>query len=71
MTASPEPRHAVVTFPGGLRTSFRWAGSGGAPAVFALTETGGPLTDLGDLTGPDPDRRCRAEVRVDSPSGPW
>ncbi len=66
-----EPRHAVVAYPGGLRAHLRWAGSGGAAAVFALSETGGPLTDLGDLTGPDPDRRCRAEIRVDAPSGPW
>jgi outer membrane protein assembly factor BamB len=66
-----EPRHAVVSFPGGLRASLRWAGSGQGAAVFALSETGGPLTDLGDLTGPDPDRRCRAEIRVDTPSGPW
>ncbi len=39
--------------------------------MFALSETGGPLTDLGPLTGPDPDARCRAEVRVDTPAGPW
>jgi hypothetical protein len=60
-----------VSYPGGLRASMRWAGSGQAGAVFALSEVGGPLTDLGDLTGPNPDRRCRAEVRVDTPSGPW
>jgi hypothetical protein len=66
-----EPRHAVVQFPGGLRASLRWAGSGGAAAVFALSEAGGALTDLGELTGPDPDRRCRAEIRVETPAGPW
>jgi hypothetical protein len=66
-----EPRHAVISFPGGIRASLRWAGSGQAPAVFALTEAGGPLTDLGELTGPDPDARCRAEVRVETPAGPW
>ena len=66
-----EVRHAVVAFPGGIRASFRWAGSGEAAAVFALTETGGPLTDLGDRSGPDPDRRCRAELRVETPAGPW
>ena len=66
-----EVRHRVVAFPGGLRASFRWAGSGEGAAVFALTETGGPLTDLGELAGPDPDRRCRAELRVETPSGPW
>jgi hypothetical protein len=64
-------RHAVVAYPGAIRVSYRWAGSGGAAAVFALTETGGPLTDLGDLVGTDPDRRCRAEMRVETPAGPW
>jgi hypothetical protein len=68
---SSEPRHAVITFPGGIRAAMRWTGSGQAAALFALTEAGGPLADLGELTGPDPDRRCRAEVRVDSPAGPW
>lgn len=66
-----EPRHAVVAFPGGLRASIRWAGSGEGPAVFALSEAGGELRDLGDLTGRDPDRLCRAEIRVDTPAGPW
>jgi outer membrane protein assembly factor BamB len=68
---SSEPRHAVVTFPGGIRAAMRWTGSGQAAALFALTEAGGPLADLGELTGPDPDCRCRAEVRVDTPAGPW
>jgi hypothetical protein len=66
-----EPRHAVIAFPGGLRASMRWAGSGEAAAVFALSEAGGPMEDLGELSGPDPDRRCRAEIRVDTPVGPW
>jgi hypothetical protein len=66
-----EPRHAVITFPGGLRAALRWTGSGDAAALFALTEAGGPLTDLGDLTGPNPDERCRAEIRVDTPAGSW
>ncbi len=67
----PEVSHRIVAFPGGLRASFRWAGSGAGATVFALTEAGGPLTDLGDVSGPDPDRRCRAEMRVETPSGPW
>ena len=66
-----EVRHRVVAFPGGLRASFRWAGSGEGAAVFALTEAGGPLTDLGELVVPDPDHRCRAELRVETPAGPW
>ncbi len=68
---APEVRHRVVAFPGGLRASFRWAGSGHGAAVFALTEAGGPLTDLGDVSGRDPDLRCRAELRVETPAGPW
>lgn len=69
MTA--EPKHAVIQFPGALRASLRWAGTGQAAAVFALTESGGPLVDLGELTGPDPDLRCRAEIRIETPGGPW
>ncbi len=68
---APEVHQRIVAYPGALRASFRWTGSGGAPAVFALTEAGGPLTDLGEASGPDPDRRCRAELRVEGPAGPW
>lgn len=66
-----EARHAVVSYPGGLRASFRWAGSGGAGRVFALTEAGGPLVDLGELVSDAPDLLCRAELRLESPAGPW
>jgi outer membrane protein assembly factor BamB len=66
-----EPRHAVISFPGAIRASIRWAGSGQAAAVFALTQAGGPLVDHGELVGPDPDARCRAEIRVETPTGPW
>jgi outer membrane protein assembly factor BamB len=69
MTA--EPSHAVIAFPGGIRAGLRWGGSGQAASVFALAETGGPLTDHGELSGPDPDARCRAELRVETPAGPW
>ena len=68
---STEPRHAVVGYPGGLRASWRWAGSGEGAKVLALTETGGPLTDLGSVVSEDPDALCRAELRVESPAGPW
>ena len=66
-----EVRHAVIAFPGAIRASLNWAGSGQAAAVFALTEAGGPLVDLGPLVGSDPDLRCRAEMRVETPAGPW
>jgi len=62
---------ATLTYPGGLRARWRWGGSGEAALVFALTETGGSLTDLGDLTGPEPDARCRAELRIDGPASAW
>ena len=68
---SGEPRDAAVTYPGGLRARWRWGGSGQAAAVFALSEAGGVLTDHGPLVGDDPDARCRAELRVESPSGAW
>ncbi len=58
-------------YPGGLRARWRWGGSGSAASVFALTEAGGDLVDLGELSGPDPDSRCRAELRVDGPAGAW
>ena len=64
-----EPRDATVAYPGGLRARWRWAGSGQAAAVFALSEAGGTLVDHGHLAAEDPDARCRAELRVDGPGG--
>ena len=66
-----DPHDATVTYPGGLRARWRWGGSGQAAAVFALTEAGGSLVDLGGLVGDDPDERCRAELRIDGPAGSW
>jgi hypothetical protein len=66
-----EPHDATVAYPGGLRARWRWGGSGQAAAVFALTQAGGPLADLGSLSGPDPDARCRAELRMEGPAGAW
>jgi outer membrane protein assembly factor BamB len=67
----PEPRHAVVQFPGAIRVSLRWAGSAQPDAVFALSEVGGELTDYGDLVSDEPNQLCRAEVRVETPAGAW
>jgi hypothetical protein len=39
--------------------------------VFALSESGGALEDLGALALEDPDERCRAELRIDGPAGAW
>ena len=69
MTA--EPRQASVGYPGGLRVRYRWAGTGGGDAVFALTEAGGDLFEYGDRAGVGFERLCRAEIRVESPAGAW
>jgi hypothetical protein len=66
-----EPRDATVAYPGGLRARWRWAGSGQGAAVFALSEVGGELLDLGPEVSDDPDALCRAELRVDGPAGAW
>jgi hypothetical protein len=39
--------------------------------VFALTEAGGTLVDLGPEVSSDPDALCRAEIRVESPAATW
>lgn len=65
------PHDATITYPGGLRARWRWGGSGQAAEVFALSEVGGPLLDLGPRVGSDPDRLCRAELRIDGPRGSW
>ena len=66
-----EPRNATVTYPGGLRGRWRWAGSDRAAEVFALSEAGGTLVDLGALVSEDPDALCRAELRLEGPRGAW
>ncbi len=66
-----EPRNATITYPGGLRARWRWAGSGQADAVFALSEAGGTLHDLGTRVSADPDALCRAELRLEGPRGAW
>ena len=68
---SAEPRDATVAYPGGLRARWRWGGSGQAAAVFALSEVGGTLVDLGPEVSATPDELCRAELRVDGPGGGW
>jgi outer membrane protein assembly factor BamB len=65
------PRDAVVQYPGGIRVRYRWAGSGEGDAVFALSEAGGSLVDLGEVVSDEPERLCRAELRVDTPAGSW
>jgi outer membrane protein assembly factor BamB len=69
--APREPRDATITYPGGLRARWRWGGSGQATAVFALSEAGGTLIDLGTRVSPEPDALCRAELRLEGPRGAW
>lgn len=69
MTA--EPRNATIAYPGGLRARWRWGGSGSGPAVFALSEAGGDLIDLGSRVAAEPDALCRAELRLEGPRGAW
>ncbi|MEO8469504.1 MAG: PQQ-binding-like beta-propeller repeat protein [Chloroflexota bacterium] len=66
-----DPHDTTLTYPGGLRARWRWAGTGQAAAVFALSESGGTLVDLGSIVADDPDTRCRAELRIDGPGGSW
>jgi hypothetical protein len=66
-----EPRNATLAYPGGIRARWRWAGSGRAAEVFALSEMGGVLVDHGVAVSPEPDALCRAELRVDGPRGGW
>ena len=66
-----EPRNAPITYPGGLRARWRWGGSGSGPAVFALSEAGGALVDLGTVAAADPEPLCRAELRLEGPRGAW
>jgi outer membrane protein assembly factor BamB len=66
-----QPRDATIAYPGGLRARWRWGGSGQGRAVFALSEAGGSLVDLGSLVSNDYEALCRAEVRIDGPAGSW
>jgi hypothetical protein len=65
------PHDATIAYSGGFRARWRWSGSGEGPAVFALTEAGGSLEDLGPLVSASFEELCRAELRIDGPGGPW
>jgi outer membrane protein assembly factor BamB len=70
-SGSTELHRSNVRYPGGLAAWYRWTGSGGIEAITALSEVGGTLTDHGHLVSADPDRLCRAELRVEGPLGTW
>jgi len=69
--ASREPRRSAVQYPGGLSARYRWTGSGGIVALTAMSEVGGELIDHGPLVSDAPDRLCRAELRIEGPTGTW
>ena len=60
-----------VQYPGGLSARFRWAGTGRADDVFAISEATGSLIDYAGLNGEPVDSLCRAELRVEGPTGAW
>jgi outer membrane protein assembly factor BamB len=62
---------STIHYPGGLTVRFRWAGTGRAADVYALSEAGGRLHDHGPLVSSQPDRLCRAEMRVEASAGTW
>ncbi|CAN5469083.1 hypothetical protein BH24CHL9_BH24CHL9_00690 [soil metagenome] len=71
MSPPSEVQRSSVRYPGGLSARYRWAGNDVAEQVFALSETGGALSDHGALVSAEPDRLCRAELRVEGPVGTW
>jgi hypothetical protein len=71
VSPAAEVQRSSVRYPGGLSARYRWAGNGRAGEVFALSEAGGVLADHGPLVSTEPDRLCRAELRVEGPVGTW
>jgi len=68
---STEPHRSSVQYPGGLAARYRWVGSQQAAAISATSEVGGRFADHGPLVSDDPDRLCRAELRIEGPLGAW
>jgi hypothetical protein len=54
-----------------LAARYRWVGSGQAESLRSTTEEGGIMSDHGPLVAAEPDRLCRAELRVEGPLGAW
>lgn len=70
-SAEAPRRKTSIQYPGGLAARYRWTGSGEGVAAFGPTEADGRLIDHGALASPEPDRLCRAELRVEGPLGAW
>lgn len=66
-----EVQRSTIAYPGGITARYRWAGSGAGGEVFALSVARGPVRDLETIAGGDPDRLCRAELRIEGPLGEW
>lgn len=66
-----EPRTAAVQYPGGLAARYLWVGSGRADALDATDERAVTVSDHGPRVSPEPDRLCRAELRIQGPLGAW
>jgi len=62
---------STVQYPGGIAARYRWGGTGEHQSVFSVSESGGRLEDHGSLVATEPDRLCRAELRVEGPVGSW
>jgi hypothetical protein len=72
VTSEPEIGRLSVQYPGGLAARFRWGGTGTADAVFAVSEATGALFEYGtEGEVKVPQSACRAELRVEGPTGSW
>jgi hypothetical protein len=72
VTSKPEIGRLSVQYPGGFSARYRWAGTGRADEVFGVSEGSGALVDYG-VEGPAlaTETSCRAELRVEGPTGSW
>ena len=66
-----EVSRLTVQYPGGFVARYRWVGTGHAADLFDVSEATGRLADHGAQVDPQPDRLCRAELRVEGPGGEW
>ncbi len=69
--ASGEVARLTVRYPGGFTARYRWVGTGHADDLFGVSELSGRLADHGAQVDAQPDRLCRAELRVEGPGGEW
>lgn len=70
-STAAEIQRLSVQYPGGFAARYRWGGTAQAAEVFGISESDGALFDYGALVDPNPDARCRAELRVEGPTARW